>query len=260
MPEPSSFLWDIDISDSPDESRVNFEVGTKSSAVDKKVLKIADAFVSAANLGMFSMQPAASHITIAVEGTEYPSAGTIRFLWRVAGIQIGAYRVLLNMLSAAHRASGLLNWVRLTSAPVGGKRFSKNDLLNCPLPGKANKPPFELRVQRNLDDCREPLIRLEFERNISDDETAQLVPSFRAWDNLVLRGGYTENLEDRDPVLDTVEELEELEIPQTYMASPNTLEHLFYEFEGQAAAFDALMNLAIRLHYTFSPLAGLEID
>jgi len=257
MTEPPRFSSQIDIADSPGESRVNFEARTKLSLPDNEVQQIVGAFVSAANFGMFSKEPAAAARTIQVESQESVEGGGGRIAWSVTGMQIGAYRVLLNMLEAAHYASKLLDLVRLTSAPSGGKRFSKDDLLTSPFPAKTNNPPFELRVGQNLAYCREPLIRLEFKRRISDEETARLFPPFLAWDNVVLRGGYLEDLEDRKAELDIEEELTS---PRTYLAAPNTVEHLFYEFEGQAAAFDAVINMAIRLHHTFCPLAAFEIE
>ena len=98
---------------------------------------------------------------------------------------------------------------------------------------------------------------MEFQRDISDDELVTILPLFWAWDNVVIRGGYLEELEDRDADLDIEASLAS---QQTYLTSPNTVEHLFYEFVGQEAAFDALINMAIRLHYIFCPLTSFEIE
>jgi hypothetical protein len=35
---------------------------------------------------------------------------------------------------------------------------------------------------------------------------------------------------------------------------------LFYKFVGREAAFDALLNMVIRLHHTFCPLVSFEIE
>jgi hypothetical protein len=98
---------------------------------------------------------------------------------------------------------------------------------------------------------------LEFRGDINDEELATLVPSFIAWDSVIIRGGYLEDFGDRDPGIDIAESLSS---QQTYLASPNTVEHLFYEFIGAAAAFDALINMAINLHTTFRPLTSFEIE
>jgi len=48
--------------------------------------------------------------------------------------------------------------------------------------------------------------------------------------------------------------------PQTYLAAPDTVEHLFDEFVGTEAAFFALLNMVTRIHALFSPIAALEIE
>lgn len=257
MRKISSFMSEVDIADFPGESQVLFEAKTKLSSPVKDIAQAVDAFVSAANFGMFSKEPTAKIKPIVVDSVESQGQGIIRYMWKVTGIQVGAYRVLLNMLKAIHHFSEPLERIRLISTLVRGKRMNRNDLLSASFPGKAGKPPFALRYNSNLADYREPLIRLEFKRDIRDDELLTILPLFFAWDNVVIRGGYLEELEDRDADLDIEAGLAS---QQTYLAAPNTVEHLFYDFVGQKAAFDAIINMAIRLHYFFCPLASFEIE
>jgi hypothetical protein len=257
MSEISSFLLDVDIADSADECQVIFAAQTKAPFPVTEIERVVDAFVSAANLGMFSKVPTAPTKPIVVDSVESQRPEGIRYVWKVTGIQVGDYRVLLNMLEAAHHISGLLERISLVSTLGRGSRMNSTDLLNAPFSIKAGEPPFSFRSDRDLADCREPVIRLEFQRNITDDELSKILPLFLAWDNVVIRGGYLEKIEDIDDDLDIEASLAS---QQTYLASPNTVEHLFYDFVGQEAAFDALINMAIKLHYTFCPLASFEIE
>jgi len=254
MLKSSPFISQVEVVDLPGESQVLFEAETKLPSAAKDIAPAVDAFISAANFGMFSKEPTAKIKPIEVESFETQGQGIIRYLWKVNGVQVGAYRVLINMLEAAHHFSTQLERIRLISIPDQGKRLNWDDFLSTSFPGKAFKPPFLLRYISNLE---EPLIRLEFQRDISDDELVTILPPLIAWDNLVIRGGYLEELEDRNADLDIEESLA---TQQTYLASPNTVEHLYYDFIGQEAAFDALINMAIRLHYLFCPLLSFEIE
>jgi|GEM_PF-2079837 len=251
------FLSEVKIADIPGESQVLFEAETKLSSPVTDIVQVVDAFESAANFSMFSKKPTAKMKTIAVDSVESQGQGRIRYLWRVTGIQVGAYRVLLNMLEVTHHFSEQLERIRLISTLDRGKRMNRNDLLSTSFPGMAGKPPFVLRYNSNRIDYREPLIRLEFKRDISDDELVKILPFFLAWNNVVIRGGYLKKLEHRDADLDIEASLAS---QQTYLAAPNTVEHLFYDFVGQKAAFDALINMSIRLHYFFCPLSSFEIE
>lgn len=248
---------EVGIADSAGESEVMFEAVAKSSLSEMtEVAQIAQAFASAVRTGMFSRALANTTPieTVAVEG---PANGKYRCQWKVRGIQAGAYRVLLNMLEVMHHFSEPLESIRLSMPTRQGKKMNRQDVMNAPFPGQIFEPPFKLQVKKNLVDSREPLIRLEFQREINDEELAALVPLFVAWDSIIIRGGYLEDLEDRDADVNIEESLSS---QQTYLASPNTVEHLFYEFIGPKAAFDALINVAVNLHTTFCPLTSFEIE
>ena len=205
---------------------------------------------------MFSKEPTAPPRALVVDSSDSRTPSKIQCVWKVRGIQVGAYRVLFRMLERAHRASGLLEKIRLVSTEGGSRRVSKTDLLNSPFSIKAGKPPFALRCRRNLADCREPLIRLEFQREISDDELVTLQPLFLAWDNVAILGGFLDESRDQDASPDIHAALAS---QQTYLSAPNTVEHLFYKFVGRQTAFYALLNMIVRLHSEFCPLVSLEI-
>ena len=107
MQKNPTFVSEIDIADCADESQVIFEAMTKSSLPVADIVQIVDAFVSVANFGMFSKEPTAVTKGIEVVSTESQECGRIRYVWRVTGIEVVAYHVLLNMLEARQSTSEL---------------------------------------------------------------------------------------------------------------------------------------------------------
>lgn len=262
MPEESkrlrpSFPAEVNIVDSPGQSDVLFEAVAETPASAVEVMRAAEAFETAARAGMFSRDPAAQRIPIEAVSAERPSERRVRYEWRVVGIQPGAFRVLLNMLEVVHRFFGPLESVHLSSTIGHGERMNLDGVLKAPFPGTMARPPFSVVLKPNLEDSKEPLIRLEFQREVHDGEIETLLPLFVAWDNIIIRGGYLNDVEDRYSDVDVEESLSG---QQTYLAAPNTVEHLFYEFIGAAAAYDALVNMAVRIHHTLRPLATFEIE
>lgn len=254
MPKAIRIPTDIDIIDSPGESRVLFSAETNSPGTS--VSQIVDAFVSAASAGMFSKDPTAATKAIVVESAERSVGHRQQHSWRVTGLQAGAYRVLLNMLHVAHQLTGPVEGIWLSSTTGSGPRLNTADVMN-PLSIRAAKPPFVLLCRRDLRECREPLFRLEFKRPITDEELEVLCPLFLAWDNVAIRGGFVDQLQEEDVDL----EIEAaLAAQQTYLAAPNIVEHLFDEFVGGPPAFYAFLNMTMRLHSEFCALESLEIE
>jgi hypothetical protein len=256
MRRSPAFSLMIDIVDSASVSQLTLAVETKSPRPTAPIEDTIAAFVVATNTGMFSKTPSAQTTPIIVEASE-SSAERCEYVWRSTGVQMGAYRVLIGMLDAANQLGAELESVRLVSSADRGARLTTRDLIDPPLTIKAARPPFDTRVRGNLKDFREPLIRLEFSRAITDDELRTLSPLFSAWDSVAIRGGFldTESTEDRDLDIDAA-----LASPQTYLAAPNTVEHLFDDFIGGEAAFRAVLNMATKIHTAFCPLTSLEIE
>jgi len=249
-----SLQAEVDIVDIPGKYQVIFEAETKKSSQVTEITKIVEVFVSAANFGMFSTDPAAVTKTIEVDSIESQREGVIRYVWNVTGIQVGAYRVLLNMLEVANDLSGLLQRIRLISTDDRGRRLNRDDIHSISFPSKAGTLPFTLQYNCNLADNKEPVIRLIFESDISDDELLTLFPLFISWDNIVVRSGYLEEFADIDAELDVGAGLAS---QQTYLTTQCTVEHLLYEFVGHEAAFESLINAAHRLHHVFCPLVSI---
>lgn len=235
--------------------KVVFEASTQAPA--PALLRTVKAFEAGALAGMFSRHPAATTAPMQVEDDAVSQLQHIRRAWQVNGMQVGAWRVLLNMLDALHHEIAPLAYVRLLSSDIAKPRLAWRDVIRSPFPRRSAALPFDLRIDRSLEDTSEPLIRLTFERDINDAALQQLIPLFAVWDRLVLCGGYVQDPDDRDPVSDIEERLG---TQQTYLAARDTVEHLLYEEVGVAAAFDAVVNMAVKLDLGFGRVAALEFN
>src|SRR5438105_3502676 len=128
MPRISSFLSEVDIVDSAGECQLMFAAEARPPMLASDIEEVVDAFVSAANFGMFSKDPTAPTKPIIVDSSESHAPERVQYCWRVTGIQVGAYRVLLNMFEAARRISGPLEKVRINSVAGSGSRVTTTDL------------------------------------------------------------------------------------------------------------------------------------
>lgn len=252
-----SFPAEISIADSPEPFDVEFAAMAEAPASLAAVVRVVEAFLVATRVGMFSKEPSVDRIGIEPVSAARASERAVRYLWRVGGVQLGSFRVLLNMLEVIHHVDGPLALVSLRSTTGYGERMNTDRIVKVPFPVRSVDLPFPVAFKQNLENSRDPVVRVEFETKTDDRDVDVLVPLFLAWDRIVVHGGYLNALEDRDLDVDVDESLSG---QQTYLAATNSVEHLLYEFVGSAAAYDALVNLAVRIHCTFRPLASLEVE
>jgi len=245
-----SFPITVNLADLTRDCEVTFEaVGDAAS-----VVTLVEAFETAVQAGMFSsrMPPGVMLNVLSADVSDTK----VRRSWRLSGVQPGAFCILLNMLEMAHHVVAPLESVLLASPPDRGQRMSLTELLQTPFPTRADKLPFNLTAEMDLEGSREPVIRVEFQQEAGDSECAALDNLFAVWDRVVINGGYLRTMDDRDEEVDPEEAVSSR---QTYLAGANVVEHLFYEFIGAAEAYDALVNMVAAVHYTLSPVASLEI-
>ena len=112
--------------------------------------------------------------------------------------------------------------------------------------------PFQLRLKRNLKETKDPRTRLVFSREITNEEFDTLERLFITWDHIITHGGYGHEC-------DELELDDSIVLAETYMASPNTLEHILTCTIGSPEAFDAQINMVLGLHHGFCPVQSLEI-
>jgi hypothetical protein len=251
-----SFPADINVIDSVGQLDVVFEaIAEQASSIDG-VARVTDAFVAATRTGMFAKDPGMDGVWVEREADRVGER-ELRCVWRMAGVQPGAFRVLLNMLEVSHHLDGALTTVSLRSTAGHGERMNAERIMARKFPSSGPDVPFQVVRKRNLDNSTEPLVRLVFETEVADSTVEALMPLLLAWDRIVVLGGYLNALGDRDADIDVDASLAG---QQTYVAAPDTIEHLFYEFVGAAAAYDAVVNLGVRIHHRFGRVASLEIE
>jgi hypothetical protein len=251
-----SYPLKVSVADSPGQFDVVLDVTGETAAALPAIARVAEAFLGAARTGMFSQQPELNRPGVELVSSDRHERQA-RFLWRVGGVQLGAFRVLLNMLEVVDHVEGRLASVSLLSGTGYGERMNAERLVNSPFPSSGAELPFPVSLKRNRDNSREPMIRITFSSAISDADVEALTPWFVTWDRIVALGGYVEALDDRDPDIDVDESLSG---QQTYVAARDTIEHLFYEFVGVREAYDAIVNMTVRVHHVYRTVASLEIE
>jgi hypothetical protein len=253
------FAAEINISDPTGECVVAFDARATNADCRGRIENVLDVFIRCTAAGMFSLDSGNRRTPLESLPRE-PSDGptSIGATWRLSGTQRGAFRLLLNMLSATHRATGCIAAVTMTSPPTDHARIGLRDVLNAPFPQRPADLPFSFVAHVDLQEAREPVIRCEFARAVEEHELARLVLLFQLWDSLTLHESYgiVEGGSDNAD-----QDVEEIILSQpAYLAAPETFEHVFYEFSAPAAAFDALLNMAIRVHHLLCPLVSLQIE
>ena len=243
---------EVMIPDSAEAAEMVFEVTSKApGAFLEPIEHVVSLFKAAVNAAMLSGGRADAGLQ--VTPAENPVSGRLEQRWKVKGIGPGAYRVFLNMLDVAHLYQTPLASFRLISSAKEGKRLNRHAIMASPYPGRGAPVPFELRLRENLADTKDPLTRLEFSKEITDDEFDKPEELFTAWDHLITHGGYGH--EYRELELD-----DSIVLGETYMGSPNTLEHMLSCTIGSPEAFDAQINMVLKLHQTFCSVLSLEIE
>lgn len=214
---------------------------------------IVQQFVSASEAGMFSgpdVHPLQSSIKIVSStGTTH---GEVTYVCDTKGIDIGAFRILLSMITQCHYLHEPLRECELKSSAQAMTFYRLSEIVNQEVPRKFSKIPFHLSIEKNLSKSRRPVVRIEFERKLEDVEFERVSNLIVVWETLVVLGGY----------LNTFDPMEELPLHpgELYMVTPRKLEYTISEFSGPVHAFDGMVNMAVKLHASLSPLVSLEIE
>ena len=249
-----AYAAEVGLTDTLRPAEVLFEAETVQQ--EPELLAVVASFERAAEAAMFSAHPASSTVSLRVIPSLPLSGNGLRRIWWVEGVQMGAWRVLLNMLDTMHHQGAPLKSVRLICTEVSNAKLAWHDAMRLPFPQRSNDLPFTLNVDRSLEDTGDPLFRLAFLRDIDDAAVKTVAALFQTWDSLVVRGGFLRSLDDRASIPDLKESLAS---QQTYAAAPDTIEHLLYEEVGDPSGFDAIVNMAVKLDLVFARVSSLDI-
>jgi hypothetical protein len=233
----------------PDGVVLKLEVVAVDPSANFDALRVTVAgFLRAAAAGFFS--PRAGPQILVLEG-DAARPGVWQQNWRCAALPVGVLRILLNLLGRVHRRHMPMAAIRLHATSVGA--LGAAAVLSAPFPPAWPDARFEIVRPLVRGAIDEPRIRLVFVDVVGDAGLVQFEAAFKAWDDLVVRGGFG-NLAD-EILLD-----DGLAVGETYMLSPDTVEHTLEAEVGAAAALDAVVNFAMHLDAHWARVAQLEIE
>lgn len=247
------FTADVSISESLAPAELTIEArGAAAGIKQGGVLETIVDFVSAANTGAFcgaGAPPMQSHMEIIAEDD---SELLIRRRCKIRGIDPGAFRVLLNMMVQAHIRGVPLAHVRLVSGTRFEKCLNLKGAWTAPYPGRVRQCPFPLLIDEFFFENKNPVIRWKFLREVQDREFEDVERLLEVWDRVLMRGGY----------VDDIRKMRALPMGpgETYLLTPRTVEHGLSGFDASEAAFDGLINLAVRVHFTLLETVALEFE
>lgn len=170
----------------------------------------------------------------------------------VRGVDRGAFRVLLNVAAEVSRRGGTIETVTIWGGTAGRQDSDLTEILGRRYPGRAKRVPFELELSEFFYENREPLIRMELQRQPSDEEFERIKAMMEAWDHILSFGGYL-GLDERDEDMFP-------EPGEFFLAEPMVIEHLIYAYQGPPESFNAVINMAVRFHESGCRLSVLEIE
>lgn len=254
MAEPRTEAHDVVFELAPIEAGASLdlrlEIETALARTSMLAVEAAIAlFRGAVEASMFSRGQAASLIT---EAAAAPRDAVLAQRWHIAGVDAGSWRVLAGLLQTVHDKQTPLRTVRLHAPTSPSPWLGRSEIFSLTYPRHPKPTPFELWLKHRLAGAKDYLIRVVFDRALSDREFDLLEASFVTWSRLITHGAFGN---ERDEVqLD-----DSLASSQTYMAAPDTLEHEFVRPIGQVGAFEALINLVIGLDRTLTRVVRLEI-
>jgi hypothetical protein len=208
-------------------------------------------FLTSADAGMFAgdrVPPAQSLLQVVARESD---ANQVRYHWRIRGVDPGAFRILLNLLCESSRRMEALDEVTLKGASPssGDKRLQA--ILASPFPGRAKDVPFELPLREYFFESHDPVIRIECQRALADEEFDQIKTMLESWDHILALGGYLDAPARQAGFFPYPGEL--------YLVEPTVVEHLISGFDGPEETYNAVIAMAVKLHSTICPLIALEI-
>lgn len=246
------FIAEICIALPNDAYELFFEIqGKDATSKLEDIQDIISNFETAANIHMFTplnirpQQPFMRSLSNDV------NEGCLTYKWEVQKIDLGAYRILVNLMNQSHFTHEPLSKIVLKTLTSGDDNLNLDRVLSGHFPDRIDPAPFPLNIDEDLDKNKEPIIRLKFSRNLTDEEFEQVENFLIVWKSIIILGGYVE----------TVDEIRDLRMNpgETYMLRPTMLEDTNFEFIAPVASFNAVINMAAYLHNTLCPLEFLEI-
>jgi hypothetical protein len=210
-------------------------------------------FVSAANAGMFASPPFhPARAWMKATTNSDPMDGLFKATWEGSQVTIGAYKILLQMVTQSHFGHAPLQSFGLISIDSDGRTAGIEEVLASEYPTRPANVPFAMDIAEDIESASVPAIRIEFSRALTSEEFGVLEQLLADWHCLILFGGYRDSFEHMTT--------SPLRPGKLYLSAPNVAEHVLYGFRGAPVAYDALINMLVKLHSDGWPVERVEIE
>jgi hypothetical protein len=170
---------------------------------------------------------------------------------RIGPVDVGFWRVLVQVLQAASEASIPLTRITIAAATHAAGTLNESAVMRLAYPQHEYPLPFEVERVPPPDPTKNRLVRIVFANPPDDVVRDACVAALLSWDNLLL-GGYPE--EGEDPLSNATDATE------AYWTNGATLEHPLPNFIGSEAAFDVIVAMAFWLHQRDVFIASVLIE
>lgn len=212
---------------------------------------LAQAFASAADLGMFSgahHDPAMAYCRVAkaVALADH----LFEFHFETRALDKGAYKVLWNLLACASD-SGLME-LQIETPRSHTTHLSANSVTTIDFPSLYGACSLSIDNQLKLPTDAESYLRIEF-ADLCTPTCVELVSqSLQAWARIMNLGGYAADVAD----------LESLSVTESdcYLISPYRVEIAVFGPNCPLHCYDGLLNSILRIHRASCGIAGIELD
>lgn len=178
--------------------------------------------------------------------------GTFAQVWKTSSFDVRAFRIFVNLMRVVSIRQLPLRSIRLCAKTMLEPAVNESALLSEPYPERATPLPFPVLVSRQLAGIKVPCLRVEVGAAFGDAHFARFESALSTWDRVVMRGGYGGDLAELE--LD-----DDVNMAETYMASPTMLEHVLHDNVPLAEAFAPLLNVLAWLHARVCPVLAVEI-
>ncbi len=212
-----------------------------------------DSFMRAANYGMFSginHKPELSSFQLVASSND-SSKFHFERSYEVRSIDMGAYRVLSNMLNNLELNIDLSILVRGFSSSNAAVT-APTSVLNVLYPETSANAYFSVVDNLMEPTAQEVIVRVDFLDELTEDKALPVFELFESWKDIVKRGAY--------PGMSDKEKVDVLCYTEYYFVSPHLLEFAVYGYSGPVEAYFALLNGLCRIHRIFRPILEVELE
>lgn len=247
------FPAEMEVCAAPDSSqRIIIEARPLQPKNELEMLKeVISYFMSAAGAGVFASPPAMPELAHSAANSVSGSPTGLTGTYELSQVSPQAFRILLGMVVRSHFGHAALATFRISVVSGPATHWNLSQILAGGYPGRVPATQFDLDLAPDLEEQSMAAVRLRFARALTEQEFSDVRERIADWHSLMLLAGYVNSFENKKGF--------SVRLSPTYRLTPSIVEHVLYGSPG-LAAYDGLVNLAVKLNATFCPLLALEIE